>query len=423
MTVLISRTKRLIVLSVFAFTFVTVHISKLSSAQDLPRALVKPWPVTMAELARMNTDGVSVVEVSDYVFGNYNGDFPSPPHADLNPRKAYIIFWKDFPFRFVFSHEASYCPWFELPSGAALCYQFFEGNDGWAELFNQWGRQERNSFVDVIESGPKRVWVRWTYFGVNIQAGQPAYRATEDFWAYPNGLILRRQTYESLLPGQHRGYAREPIEMIGMCPVGKLWFDVLEKHSSSGESHALAVLDAFSDKRYDIFWKPKPGTLWNSTPRRAGCDWKDVDDAPGVVLVVPMADGQPFCIFGDASGYKYNYTKLKDHTFVSEIWGSSSWDHWPIGWLNSQGHVVDESSLKHYPNHFSPMGMDFFALPNVEVEQGVFYSLIGVGGDNLEQARRVAHQWLGKGEAEIVNPNSIADLPSTFRKRKAATNK
>ena len=31
------------------------------------------------------------------------------------------------------------------------------------------------------------------------------------------------------MPGDNRGYAREPIEMIGMCPKGKLWFDVLKR--------------------------------------------------------------------------------------------------------------------------------------------------------------------------------------------------
>jgi hypothetical protein len=53
----------------------------------------------MAELASMKTEGVSVVEVSDYVYGNNKGDFPSPPHADGNPKKAYVLFWKDFPYR------------------------------------------------------------------------------------------------------------------------------------------------------------------------------------------------------------------------------------------------------------------------------------------------------------------------------------
>ena len=51
----------------------------------------------MAELAKRKTEGVSVAEVSDYVYGNYKGDFPCPPHADGNPKKAFIIYWKNFP--------------------------------------------------------------------------------------------------------------------------------------------------------------------------------------------------------------------------------------------------------------------------------------------------------------------------------------
>src|SRR5947209_15308067 len=186
-------------------------------------------PATMSDLKAMKTAGVSVAEVSDYVFGNYQGGFASPHHADINPKRAFVIFWKDSPYRFVFSHEASYCPWFEMPSGAALSYQFFEGNDGWAELFNDYGRKERNSFVEIVEPGPRRVWLRWTYFGVNMETGAQAFRGTEDFWAFPNGLILRRQSYESLMPGDNHGYAREPIETIALAPVGKLWFDVLAR--------------------------------------------------------------------------------------------------------------------------------------------------------------------------------------------------
>ena len=143
-------------------------------------------------------------EVHDYVFGNYTGAFKSPPNADQNPKRALIVAFEGLPHRLVFAHEGSYCPWFELADGSGACYQFFEGNDGWAELFNQFGRMERNSFVDVIEQSPQRVWIRWTYFGVNQETGQPAYRGTEDFYAFPNGLVLRRQTYRTLMPGDHR---------------------------------------------------------------------------------------------------------------------------------------------------------------------------------------------------------------------------
>ena len=275
--------------------------------------------ITMAELAQQKTEGVAVREVSDYVFGGYQGELPSPPHADLNPKKAFIIVWKDFPFRFVFSHEASYCPWFELPSGAAVCYQFFEGNLGWAELFNNWGRQERNSFVDVLEPGPQRVWVRWTYFGVNMEQGQPAYRGTEDFWAYPNGLIVRRQTFETLLPGDPHGYAREPFELIGLCPVGRRWCDVLRQVPGAEDRHALAVLDVFSDKRYDVFWTPLAGTVWDSTHRRSGCAWQELDDSPGVILSIPMTDGTPFCAWATA---RVSATTIPDSK-TTRLWRKS----------------------------------------------------------------------------------------------------
>ena len=196
------------------------HKSRPATAESA--ASLRLTPITMAELAYATTGRVTVHEVSDYVYGGFQGDLPCPPHADLNPRKAFIICWRDFPFRFVFSHEASYCPWFELPSGGAVSFQFFEGNLGWAELFNNFGRQEQNSSIEILEAGPERVKVRWTYYGVNMETGRRAYRGVEDFCAYPNGLIVRRQTFETLLPDDPRGYWREPMELIGMCPAGSV---------------------------------------------------------------------------------------------------------------------------------------------------------------------------------------------------------
>ena len=352
---------------------------------------------------------VLVREVNDYVFGGYAGDFTSPPHADGNPKRAVIVSWSDHPYRLVFSHEASYCPWLEFPSGAAACFQFFEGNDGWAELFNQRGRLEKNSFIEIVESGPKRVHIRWTYFGVNLDSGKRAYRATEDFYAYPNGLVLRRQSYRTLMPGDPHGYAREPIELIGVCPVGKTWADVLRDGQATAERHALSVIDAFSDAHYEVFWSP------DGKHRREGSAWKDLDDARGVALILPLRDKLAFCAFGDASGFPHERTKLKEHTFADtggSNWGTSSWDHWPIGWLNSQGHPVDAESSKKYPSHFSPMGMDFFAMGNEEVEGGVYWSLCGTA-DSEERIRAVVRQWLEGGAARVMDPSSAAGLPPT----------
>ena len=80
----------------------------------------RPAPITLAELAARRTQGVSAVEVNDYAPGHYTGPLaPSPPHADMNARKAVVVFWKDHPQRLIFSHEASYCPLLELTNGTA----------------------------------------------------------------------------------------------------------------------------------------------------------------------------------------------------------------------------------------------------------------------------------------------------------------
>ena len=359
----------------------------------------------MARLKTMRTSGVAVAEVSDYVYGGYAGALPSPPHADVNPRKAFVIYWKDFDYRFIFSHEASYCPWFELPSGAALSYQFFEGNEGWAELFNEYGRKERNSFVDIIESGPRRVWVRWTYLAVNMASGEAAFRGVEDFWAFPNGLVLRRQRYYSLKPGDNRGYAREPIELIVMSPVGKLWYDVLAAEPSTGESRAFVGVDAFSRARVDIFWKKKddPKKIYAGTARRTGSPWKEIDDARGFAGIIPLRDGSPFFIIGDASGFPHEATRLKEHSDRKGTggwgWGTLTWDHWPVGWLNSQAHDLSAETFGRYPSHFAPFGLDLWSMPNESTERRDFYSLMGVGGANVEAIRELAKGWLSAATA------------------------
>jgi len=83
-----------------------------------------PQAVSTVELSQHAITGVSAVEVNDYAPGGYQGPLtPSPPHADGNPRRAIIVLWENHAHRFVFSHEASYCPLLELPNGAAMCNQ------------------------------------------------------------------------------------------------------------------------------------------------------------------------------------------------------------------------------------------------------------------------------------------------------------
>jgi hypothetical protein len=384
----------------------------------------KPTPITLAELAQRKTMGVSAVEVSDYAPGGYKGELePSPPHADHNPKKAIIVTWGEKSHRLVFCHEASYDPWMELPSGAGLCNQFFEGNNGWAELFNNNGRKERNSFVNIVQSGPKRVWVCWNYLCVNKDDDtHPALRGTEDYMAYPNGLVWRRLTYATLTPDKPEGYSWQPIDFFSVAPAGRTWRDLFPQNEQHGDYLVGSVLDAYSSKRYDLYWDDE------GKPRRTGDAQLllDISHSKGFAMVMPFKEGFLFTIMGASSGFPPQKSQIVDHSFNDTGgwgWGSARWDHWPIGWLNSQTNDYKPGSS--YPYSFGPFSHYIVNRPLVNAkedyprevrdmelnhwsERHVYYTLTGVAR-GLESIRHLAKQWLDKG-AECAKPESIASL-------------
>jgi hypothetical protein len=398
------------------------------NAQDGPDPIFeKPAPITMAELSKRTSDGVSAVEVNDYAPGHYTGKLtPSPPHADGNPKKAVIVFWKDRNERFVFSHEASYCPYIELPSGAGVCNQFFEGNWGEAELMNSMGRKERNSFVDVIQSGPRRVWVRWTYFAVNMKDDtQPRLRGTEDYVAYPNGLVLRRTTYTPLIPDQLIGYSTQPVELFGVAPVGSTVKELFTRDAKHGDHLTHSVLDLYGDKRYDVYWGDAGHV------RRDGDDaaLRAITQSRGLALVMPFREKLLFAVIGEASGFPPARLQLIDHCSTGAdgglCWGQGLWDHWPIGWLNSQGSTWKPGSPYAYSfgsvgQFFVPEGKriksftpDYFDLCkdmdfNRWTARRVCYVLLGSAKD-WNEVRRIGRRWLDKGK-DCAKPESVGGL-------------
>jgi hypothetical protein len=375
------------------------------------------------------------VEVNDYAPGRYAGELsPSPPHADLNPRRAIMLRWEHHPHRFVFSHEASYCPLLELPSGAAMCNQFFEGNiegepanhRGSAELFNIHGRKERNSFVDVLESGPGRVWIRWNYFAVRQEDdSQPRLRGAEDYFAYPNGLVLRRMSYESLMPDCYYAYSQQPVELFGVAPVGCQIRDLFSPDQEHGDYLTLAAIDLYSDRQYEIYWGAE------GRVRRRGDDalLQAIAASPGRALVMPFAQRKLFAVLGDASGFLATRSDLVDHCTPGVKsgceWGQGLWDHWPIGWLNSQASDWKPGSPYAYSfgsigQFFIPPGKrytsfvaDYFGnAKDMELNRWtasrVFHVLLGTARD-WDDIRRIGRQWLDQGPA-CARPESIAGL-------------
>lgn len=386
---------------------------------------VKLRPATMAQLESHVPHGVSAVEVSDYKICGYQGELrPSPPHADMNPNDSVIVSWQGKPHKVVFCHEASYDPWMELPSGACLCNQFFEGNNGYAELFNNNGRKTRNSFVNIVQAGPERAWVRWDYFCVNKDDdSHPVLHGTEDYIAYPNGLMWRRLTYTTLLADNPNGYSWQPIDFFAAAPNGTEWRDLFPRNAEHNDYFVGSVLDAFSDKHYDVFWDD------NGKARRDGdaALLLEISHSRGLAMVMPFKEGHLFTILGAASGFPSEKSQVVDHSFNDTGgwgWGAARWDHWPVGWLNSQEHDYVPGQSK-YPYSFGPFSHYIVNRPlknavqdykreandmelNRWSERHVYYTLTGMAHD-MESIRRLARQWLQQGMA-CAHPESIAGL-------------
>ena len=403
--------------------------SKIKNAIPLgPTPLFeKVKPITMVELNQKKINGIGVYEVIDYGPALYKKKIPNTtPHADHNPHRSFIIKWENSPQMMVFNHEASYCPWIELPNGLGLCNQFFEGNMGWGELFNQNGRKERNSFVNVIVNNPGQVWIQWNYFCVNKDDdSKPAIHGTEDYISYPNGLVWRRLSYESLMPDTAIGYSWQPLDFFAVAPWGTEWRDLFPKDPNHNDYLISSVIDIYSDKQYDKFWDD------NGKARRNGSDellW-ELSKSKGLAMVLTSKAGYQFIILGDASGCDSKRNQIVDHSFAGTGgwgWNADRWDHWPVGWLNSQTNNYDKKL--EFPYHFGPLSHFFVNKPikntsgrsndyvdnsndmelNKWSESHVFYTLSGVAKD-IKTIREIGRAWLDQGEL-CSSPESIKTL-------------
>jgi len=268
--------------------------------------------------------------------------------------------------------------------------------------------------------------VRWNYFAVRKEDDtEPRLRGTEDYFAYPNGLILRRMTYESLMPDDYFAYSQQPVELFGVVPAGKLIRDLFARDAEGGDYLTLALLDLYSDQQYGIYWSE------NGKVRRDGDDatLAAFSKSPGCALVMPFRDRLLFAVLGDASGFRTGHTDFVDHCSPGAKggceWGQGQWNHWPIGWLNSQESNWEPGSQHAYSfgsigQFFVPEGKRYTAFVkdyfgnakdmelNHWTSRRVFYVLLGAA-DDWDDIRRIGRNWLDKGN-ECAKPETIAGL-------------
>ena len=311
------------------------------------------------------------------------------------------------------------------------------------ELFNQYGRLERNSYVDIIESGPKRVWLRWTYFDTDLEGDPPVVRGTDDFVSYTNGIIWRRQTYRSFYPNRDTAQCASPLDFFAAIPAGVRYWQLMRRDKKHGDYLVGAFVDVYSHKQYNVYWNTCDKVTWDGSyyARRTGAEWfVDIERSPGRAVVQAFRDGLAYCTFGDASGYPATRTQLWDNSHPDTSpcnWGNVKMIHWPIGWLTGamqkargMGVLGSYNDIMMYPYHIDTLSMCFVtkpfpmtakarSWPNIRkdwsnkaqerwVEDRVFYCIHGAE-QNFQAIRRTSQKWLDKG-TNCTRPESVEDL-------------
>ena len=123
-----------------------------------------------------------------------------------------------------------------------------------------------------VEDGPKRVWVRWTYFDIDEKGNLPVIRGTDDFISYANGIVWRRQTYRSFYPDRHEAQCASPLDFFAAIPAGIHYSELLPKDEKYGDHLVGAFVDAYSGKQYNVYWDKTDKPKWDGPfyARRTG---------------------------------------------------------------------------------------------------------------------------------------------------------
>jgi hypothetical protein len=131
--------------------------------------------------------------------------------------------------RFVFWRGSSYVPFWAGDHNTGLSYEWAETTppkDGFADCVEPLMDKElRYGRVEILESTPVRVRVRWTYQSCDFLYKVWGDTAEEVFTFYPDGFGTRTLTIQSALDGDY-----ELSEFIVLTPQGAYPFEVLPKN-------------------------------------------------------------------------------------------------------------------------------------------------------------------------------------------------
>ncbi len=295
--------------------------------KNIPVMLVQQqykWPGFGAVKTKLRYDLpiVNIVDGKNKPF-NYNG-------AWKEEKEDYVVFLPNGS-RWVFWRGASYIPVWVSKYNTGLSYEWAERIsplDGFTDCPEPLMDKElRYGKVDIIESTPARVHVRWSYQSCDFNYKVNGDFAQEDYYFYPDGKGTRVLTLTSLPAAEY-----EVAEFILLAPQAALPFDIMP-------SQPMDII-SFNTGKKSLLTLPETDTNWKNLQDPLIYRMKIHKNEPQSAFSFnPLLQKKPFA-FGPF--------KDKGLIVTPAYWGG----HWPLSQGFNTGRSINES-IWSAPSHNS----------------------------------------------------------------------
>ena len=245
--------------------------------------------------------------------------------------------------RFVFWRGTNYIPFWAGSHNTGVSYQWAENLT--APIYHPGGTIDfpeplydfelRYGHVQVVESTPSRIHVRWTYQSTDVHYRVWGDQTCEDFYFYPDGFGTRVVTIASK---PNPGY--QLSEFLILTPQSAFPLDVLPGHIAD-----VLFLDG---EKTSIAYPYEPAM--NLAPGKYPPTWAKPSQVPAVYRIFAHKDDPAAAIYFSPNNLTPPFSggPLLDRGQIvaPTYWGS----HWPLGRGKITGSTIDEriySSVAH----------------------------------------------------------------------------
>lgn len=293
------------------------------------------WPAFGATETKLRYDGPISLRAEDGTLSEL--DYDKGWDLKLNdvvvslPNGARYVFWRG----------SSYIPFWAGRFNTGLCYEWAETRppaDGFVDSVEPLMDKElRYGRVEIVESTPARVHVRWTYQSCDFNYKVWGDSATEDYYFYPDGFGTRHLTLQSAPEGDY-----ELSEVIILTPQAAYPFDVLPSNLAdvlflNGQKLEIKT-PVLADQQAIIQQSPEIPAIYrirmNKQEPLTGIYFNPNDTHLPSVFFAPFQD--------------------QGQTVTPAYWGS----HWPLARGKSTGGQIDDR-IAITPAHNSLMSWAF----------------------------------------------------------------